>query len=203
MQVLTKRQREILDFIEECIRAHGLPPALADIARHFGIYPNAARKHLKALEAHGAITLYPGKARGIRLTSPSRRARQPTVTLPIVGRVAAGSPIGTLVEVEEELEVDRALFRGHPDCLLRVRGDSMRDEGILDGDLVAVRRTQEARHGEIVIARLDEEITIKRLERTRRGIRLLPRNPDYQPIEVPRDIVFAIEGIYCGLVRRD
>lgn len=200
MNPLTDRQQAILAFIAARVRDEGLPPSGAEIAAHFDIYPSAARKHLKALEAHGALQRLPGRARGIRLAATTRPVRR---GLPVVGRVAAGVPIGTLVEEEELLAIDPALFPGHPDCLLRVRGDSMRDEGILDGDLVAIRRTPEAEDGAIVVARIDDEITIKRLERTARGVRLLPRNPAYAPIEVPRDAAFAIEGIYCGLVRRD
>ena len=202
---LTDRQQAILDFVRERIAADGLPPTWAEIARAFGFrQTRAAQKHLQALEAKGYLTLLPGKARGIRLSSlgqPRTPTRDDEVELPILGRVAAGVPIGADAGVQRHLLLDRRLFSSPPDYLLRVQGDSMREDGILDGDLVAVHRASQARDGQTVVARLDDEITIKRLQVTPDGIRLLPRNPDYAAIEVKPGQDFAIEGVYCGLVR--
>ena len=206
MPDLTDRQQAILDFVRERIAADGLPPTWAEIARAFGFrQTRAAQKHLQALEAKGYLTLLPGKARGIRL-SPLARPRTPRgdddVELPILGRVAAGLPIGADAGVQRHLLLDRRLFSSPPDYLLRVQGDSMREDGILDGDLVAVHRASQARDGQTVVARLDDEITIKRLQlKSDGGIRLLPRNPDYAAIEVKPGQDFAIEGVYCGLIR--
>ena len=205
MPDLTDRQQAILDFVRERIAADGLPPTWAEIARAFGFrQTRAAQKHLQALEAKGYLTLLPGKARGIRLSPPAQARtslRDGEVELPILGRVAAGLPIGADAGVQRHLLLDRRLFSMPPDYLLRVQGDSMREDGILDGDLVAVHRTNDARDGQTVVARLDDEITIKRLQLMEDGIRLLPRNPDYAPIDVASDQDFAIEGIYCGLIR--
>ena len=202
---LTDRQQAILDFVRERIAADGLPPTWAEIARAFGFrQTRAAQKHLQALEAKGYLALLPGKARGIRLSPPAQARtalRDGEVELPILGRVAAGLPIGADAGVQRHLLLDRRLFSSPPDYLLRVQGDSMREDGILDGDLVAVHRTNDARDGQTVVARLDDEITIKRLQLMEDGIRLLPRNPDYAPIDVASDQDFAIEGIYCGLIR--
>jgi repressor LexA len=206
MPDLTDRQQAILDFVRERIAADGLPPTWAEIARAFGFrQTRAAQKHLQALEAKGYLTLLPGKARGIRL-SPLAQPRTPRgdddVELPILGRVAAGLPIGADAGVQRHLLLDRRLFSSPPDYLLRVQGDSMREDGILDGDLVAVHRASQARDGQTVVARLDDEITIKRLQlKSDGGIRLLPRNPDYAAIEVKPGQDFAIEGVYCGLIR--
>ena len=145
-------------------------------------------------------------ASGIRLpaAAPSRKAarRDDMISLPILGRVAAGAPIGAAAGHDGQMLFDRAAFFPQPDYLLRVKGDSMRDDGILDGDLIAVHRTPEAGDNQIVVARLDGELTVKRLRRRKDRITLLPRNPDHRPIEVPPGAVFAIEGVYCGLVRR-
>jgi repressor LexA len=203
---LTDRQRAILDFVRERIAVDGLPPTWAEIARAFGFrQTRAAQKHLQAIAAKGHLELLPGKARGIRL--PESRARAPdALRLPVLGRVAAGAPIGADAPLDadalQHLVLDRALFALRPDYLLRVRGDSMRDDGILDGDLVAVQRTASARDGQTVVARLDDEITIKRLRLDGRGqVRLLPRNPAHAPIQVQPGQDFAIEGVFCGLVR--
>jgi repressor LexA len=215
MPDLTARQQAILDFVRECIAADGLPPTWAEIAEAFGFrQTRAAQKHLQALAAKGYLTLLPGKARGIRLKGPKApattqrldlapitTARADQLDLPVLGRIAAGVPIGADIGSERRLLLDRALFSTSPDYLLRVEGDSMRDEGILDGDLVAVHRTPEARDGQVVVARIDGELTIKRLQRRVDALRLLPRNPDYPPIEIRPGQDFAIEGVYCGLVR--
>lgn len=199
---LTPRQRQILDFLHAYRARQGYAPTLRDIADAFGMASlNGPRKHLAALEAAGCLTLAPGSARAVRLVAAHSRSGR--LALPILGQVAAGAPIGPAHEHDEVLDVPREMFRQRPDYLLRVKGDSMRDDGILDGDLVAVRQADTAENGQTVVARIDGELTIKRLKRTRTGIRLLPRNPDYALIEVPRDADFAIEGLYCGLVRRD
>ncbi len=212
---LTDTQHSILRLIADRIEAEGMPPSQAEIARAFGFRGvRSAQYHLEALEAAGAIERVPGRARGIRLrqatTAPQGvLERQPAgnddaVRLPVLGRVAAGLPIGADVPTdmaESFLVLDRVLFSPSPDYLLKVQGDSMRDEGIFDGDLIGVHRTQEARSGQIVVARVDDEITVKLLRIGKDRIRLLPRNPDYAPIEVLPDQDFAIEGLYCGLVR--
>ncbi|MGA9333655.1 MAG: transcriptional repressor LexA [Rudaea sp.] len=195
-------RQAILDFIRSRSEHDGIAPSQVEIAAAFGFACNSTAKyHLDALARSGQIVRTPGVARGIHLPGRRRSARADQLELPVLGRVAAGAPIGADAGIERQLLFDRTLFRPTPDYLLRVHGDSMRDDGILDGDLVAVRRSVEAFDGQTVVARIDEEITIKRLQRTRRGIRLLPRNPDYAPIEVPADADFAIEGLYCGLVR--
>jgi repressor LexA len=200
MSELTDRQQAILDFVRERIEADGLPPTWAEIAGAFGFrQTRAAQKHLQAIAAKGYLTLLPGKARGIRLVEGRGGGAQ--LALPVLGRVAAGVPIGADAGVQRVLAFDPALFSPRPDYLLRVQGDSMRDEGILDGDLVAVKRTGDARDGQVVVARLDGELTIKRLQVHGHGVRLLPRNPAYAPIEVERGQDFAIEGVFCGLVR--
>jgi repressor LexA len=224
---LTDRQQAILDFIAAKVHGEGLPPTLAEIAQAFGFnQTRGAHKHLLALEAKGRLTLLPGKARGIRLRgaaslplrtrdasrdmamrrAPSPRRREGGLDLPVLGRVAAGTPIGAGGEfadadIERHLLLDRAMFFPTPDYLLKVQGDSMIDDGIFDGDLIAVHRTNVAENGQIVVARVDGEITVKRFQRDSRRITLLPRNPDYAPILVPADADFAIEGLYCGLVR--
>lgn len=198
---LTDQQRAILAFIEERIRLDGFPPTQLELCAAFGFAQNAtANYHLKALEQAGAITRVPGAARSIRLRQPTRPSSD-VLRLPVLGRVAAGSPIGADAEAGEEAVVGRALFSPAPDYLLRVKGDSMIDDGIFDGDLVAIRRSATARSGQTVVARLDDELTIKKLKIRARDIQLLPRNPAYEPITVPRHADFAIEGLFCGLIR--
>ena len=203
MTTLTDRQQAILDFITTQVETQGLPPTLAEIAGAFGFrQTRGAHKHLLALEAKGQLTLLPGKARGIRLRSRVRGGRKEAgLSLPILGRVAAGAPIGADADIERHLLLDRAMFFPTPDYLLKVKGDSMIDDGIFDGDLIAVHRTSVAENGQIVVARIDGEITVKRFKRSASRITLLPRNPDYAPIVVAPDADFAIEGLYCGLVR--
>ncbi|QDW65947.1 transcriptional repressor LexA [Luteimonas granuli] len=209
---ITDTQRDILALIAERIAAEGVPPSQAEIARAFGFSGvRAAQYHLEALEAAGAIERVPGRARGIRVLrapEPPQAAMDLPVPaaadvleLPVLGQVAAGVPIGADIGSDQVVLMDRAFFSPSPDYLLRVRGDSMRDEGIFDGDLIGVHRTADARSGQIVIARIDDEITVKLLKVGRDRIRLLPRNPDYEPIEVAPGQDFAIEGLYCGLVR--
>lgn len=204
---LTDRQRAVLDFIHAHAEREGLPPTLREIAEAFGFAQAcAAHKHVRRLQQAGYLEVRPNQAHGIRLGSVASRRPRPKVRdaqleLPVLGQVAAGAPIGADIGSDRQLLLDRALFSVRPDYLLKVKGDSMRDDGIFDGDLVAVKRTSEARNGQVVVARIDGEITIKRFEQTRTRIRLLPRNPDYPPIEVPAGSDFAIEGLYCGLVR--
>lgn len=210
---LTETQQAILAFIAQRIEGEGVPPSQVEIAHAFGFKGvRAAQYHLEALEQAGAIRRVPGQARGIRLVSPSPVLPSPVadlvpaagdelLRLPILGRVAAGMPIGADAGHDGTVLLDRVFFSPAPDYLLRVHGDSMRDEGILDGDLIGVHRTPEARSGQIVVARVDDEITVKLFKPGRDGVRLLPRNPDYPPILVRPDQDFAIEGLYCGLVR--
>ncbi|HSR64509.1 MAG TPA: transcriptional repressor LexA [Xanthomonadaceae bacterium] len=213
---MTDTQQAILSMIAERIEAEGMPPSQAEIARAFGFKGvRAAQYHLEALEAAGAIERIPGRARGIRVrqlpppVQPSlvlATADDDTLRLPVLGQVAAGLPIGADIGSDEVVLLDRVLFSPAPDYMLKVKGDSMRDEGIFDGDLIGVHRTRDARSGQIVVARIDEEITVKLLKigkdpAGRERLRLLPRNPDYPPIEVQPGQDFAIEGLYCGLVR--
>ncbi len=206
---LTDTQRAIHAFIAERIEAEGVPPSQAEIARAFGFSGvRAAQYHLEALEAAGVVERTPGRARGLRLLQvPDMPQQLPlpaddnALHLPVLGQVAAGLPIGSDIGSEQVVLMDRALFSPAPDYLLKVKGDSMRDEGIFDGDLIGVHRTSDARNGQIVVARIDEEITVKLLRVGQGRIRLLPRNPDYAPIEVQPGQDFAIEGLYCGLVR--
>ncbi len=203
---LTDRQQAVLDYIRAQADAHGMTPTLQQIADAFGFRQAcAARKHVRRLEDAGYLQVLPNQARGIRLVGESSRSRASArdARLPILGRVAAGAPIDADAGVERHVLLDRTLFSMKPDYLLRVKGDSMRDEGIFDGDLVAIQRSSDARSGQIVVARIDGEITIKRFEQGASRIRLLPRNPDYPPIDVPPGSDFAIEGLYCGLVRQD
>lgn len=208
---LSDTQQAILALIAERTEAEGMPPSQAEIAKAFGFSGvRAAQYHLDALEAAGAIERVPGRARGIRvLRMPEAQQRQlaldpangDVLQLPVLGQVAAGAPIGADIGSEQMMLMDRAFFSPAPDYLLKVKGDSMRDEGIFDGDLIGVHRTVDARSGQIVIARIDDEITVKLLKIGKDRIRLMPRNPDYSPIDVSPDQDFAIEGLYCGLVR--
>jgi repressor LexA len=216
---LTDTQQAILSLIGERIASEGMPPSQAEIAKAFGFRGvRGAQYHLEALEAAGAIQRVPGRARGIRLVQPLPEHpdfepagnaanadeaidAEHAVRLPVLGQVAAGLPIGADIGSEAFVVLDRVLFSPSPDYLLKVKGDSMRDEGIFEGDLIGVHRTRDARSGQIVVARIDDEITVKLLKVGKDRIRLLPRNPDYAPIEVLPDQDFAIEGLYCGLVR--
>lgn len=218
--VLTDTQKAIHALIAERIEAEGMPPSQTEIARAFGFKGvRAAQYHLEALEAAGVIERVPGRARGIRLlqapmppqgalelpppaaAGAGAASNDDALLLPVLGQVAAGLPIGADIGSEQMLVLDRVLFSPSPDYLLKVKGDSMRDEGIFDGDLIGVHRTRDARSGQIVVARIDDEVTVKLLKVGKDRIRLLPRNPDYAPIEVQPGQDFAIEGLYCGLVR--
>ena len=211
---LTDTQQAILAMIAERIGTDGVPPSQTEIARAFGFKGvRAAQYHLEALEAEGAIRRIPGQARGIRLVYSDTThggtdsalvpvaVAEYALRLPVLGRVAAGAPIGADIGSDDYVLLDRTFFAPAPDYLLKVQGDSMREEGIFDGDLIGVHRTPDARSGQIVVARIDDEITVKLLKIGKDRIRLLPRNPDYSPIDVMPDQDFAIEGLYCGLVR--
>ncbi len=199
MENLTSRQAQVLDLIKQYIGDTGYPPTRADIARELGFRsPNAAEEHLKALARKGAIEMIPGTSRGIRLPDDGG--------LPVVGRVAAGSPILAAEHIEERVELPAGFFQPRADFLLRVHGDSMKDAGILDGDLLAVHKTPEAANGQIVVARIDDEVTVKRFQRTRQRSRvlLLPENEDYEPIEVDlKEQPFQIEGLSVGVIRQN
>ena len=200
--LLPPRRAAVLAFLRQELAA-GRAPSLAEIASAFGFASrNAAQKHVQALVADRLLEQLPGRKRGLRL--PGGMAD--LLPLAVLGRVAAGQPIGADIGLdtgpEDQLWLDRRLFSPTPDYLLKVQGDSMIDDGILDGDLIGVHRSADARDGQTVIARIDGELTIKRLHRERRRIRLLPRNPAHAPIDIDAGQDFAIEGVYCGLVRR-
>lgn len=205
---LTPRQTEILDFIQRFISETGMPPTRADMARELGFRSaNAAEEHLRALERKGVIELLPGTSRGIRLLEAPHSFAGDSIDreeegLPLVGRVAAGQPILAAEHIEARYRLDLALFNPRPHYLLRVQGMSMRDAGILDGDLVAVRRQPDVRNGQIVVARLEEEVTVKRYRQTGTTVTLLPQNPDYQPIRVDLKAEhLVIEGVVVGVIR--
>ena len=216
---LTARQQQILDLVQSAIARTGAPPTRAEIAAELGFRSaNAAEEHLQALARKGVIELVGGTSRGIRLKGEMLRALNEArgkqfmlplpslsqLTLPLVGRVAAGSPILAQEHIDQSYVVESTLFARKPDFLLKVRGMSMRDAGIMDGDLLAVQKAHEAKNGQIIVARLGDEVTVKRLHRTRTGIELLPENPDYEPIVVTPDRDdFALEGIAVGLIRNN
>lgn len=200
VKALTTRQQQVLDLIRRHINDTGYPPTRADIASELGFKsPNAAEEHLKALARKGALEIIPGTSRGIRLPD----IEEPGI--PLIGRVAAGNPILAEENVEDRVDMPAGFFQPRADYLLRVRGDSMIDAGILDGDLLAVHKTQQATNGQIVVARIDDEVTVKRFQRTRRRnqILLMPENSAYQPIEVDlANQAFAIEGLSVGVIRQ-
>ena len=218
---LTARQQQILDLVQTAIERTGAPPTRAEIAAELGFKSaNAAEEHLQALARKGVLELVGGTSRGIRLRTATLRAMQATrnqqyslpipgllqLSLPLVGRVAAGSPILAQEHIDRNYVVEASLFTAKPDYLLRVRGMSMQGAGILDGDLLAVQKTKDARNGQIVVARLGDEVTVKRLKLIQqggaaKGIELLPENPDFQPIVVGPDDAFELEGIAVGLIR--
>ncbi len=213
---LTDRQQQILTLVQTAIERTGAPPTRAEIAAELGFKSaNAAEEHLKALARKGVLELVGGTSRGIRLCSDTLRALNASrnkqftppglqqLHLPLVGRVAAGSPILAQEHIGQTYAVEASLFSHRPDYLLRVRGMSMRDAGIVDGDLLAVQKTQEAKNGQIVVARLGDDVTVKRLHRTREGIELLAENPDFKTIVVGPEDSFALEGIAVGLIRNN
>ena len=199
MEKLTNRQAQVLKLIQDYIEETGFPPTRADIATEFGFRSaNAAEEHLRALARKGVIEIVPGTSRGIRLPEENRG-------IPIVGRVAAGSPILAEEHIEDYCELPNSFFRPRADYFLEVHGDSMVDAGILEGDLLAVHSTQQASNGQIVVARIGDEVTVKRFQRDKNdsNVRLIAANPDYDPIEVDlRDKGFAIEGLSVGILRR-
>jgi repressor LexA len=205
MDALTDRQAEILKLIRELTEVSGYPPTRAEIAERMGFRSvNAAEQHLRALEKKGALEISSGASRGIRVREGRAGARNAgrLMELPVIGRVAAGSPMLAEEHVQGRYQVDPNLFTPRADYLLRVRGMSMRDAGILEGDLLAVHRTQEARSGQVVVARLGDEVTVKRFRRRGHAVQLLPENPDFAPIEVDlRNEPLAIEGIAVGVIR--
>lgn len=213
---LTARQQQILSLIQSTIEKTGAPPTRAEIAAEFGFKSaNAAEEHLQALHRKGAIELLTGTSRGIRLKGETLRAINESrakqfglpipglaqLMLPLIGRVAAGSPILAQEHIDQTYYVEPSLFPTKPDYLLKVRGMSMRDIGIMDGDLLAVASTKDARNGQIVVARLGDDVTVKRLQRRGEVIELLPENPDFQPIVVRPGEPFELEGIAVGLIR--
>ncbi|MCG8466338.1 MAG: transcriptional repressor LexA [Xanthomonadales bacterium] len=199
MEKLTRRQQEIMDFILSFMEKEGYPPTRAEIARHFGFRsPNAAESHLRALDRKGAIRLEAGRSRGLT-PLVARRNQQ---ALPLVGRVAAGSPVLAVSNVEREVPVDPTLFSPRPDYLLRVKGSSMKNAGIFDGDLIAVHKTPIVRQGGMAVVRIDDEVTVKYLYKYRNRVELLPDNPDFEPIVVyPQDHEIHVEGVAVGVLR--
>lgn len=201
MEKLTARQQEVLNVIRSHIEDTGYPPTRADIAKELGFKsPNAAEEHLKALARKGAIEIIPGASRGIRIPEDENNG------IPIVGRVAAGDPILATENIEDHCEMPAEFFYPPADYMLRVKGESMKDIGIMDGDLLAVHSTPTAENGQIVVARVDDEVTVKRLKKTRSKyqILLLPENEEFEPIEVDlREQEFAIEGISVGVIRNN
>ena len=213
---LTARQQQILELIRATMARTGAPPTRAEIAAELGFKSaNAAEEHLQALARKGVIELVSGTSRGIRLKSEALRNLQESRTpqfslpisglsqlsLPLIGRVAAGAPILAQEHVDQTYYVESTLFQHRPDYLLKVRGMSMRDAGIMDGDLLAVQSTREARNGQIVVARLGDEVTVKRLKRLKDVVELHAENPDYPTIIVQPGEPFEIEGLAVGLIR--
>ena len=216
---LTDRQQQILDLVQSAIERTGAPPTRAEIAAELGFKSaNAAEEHLQALARKGVIELVGGTSRGIRLQSEALRALNQMrgkqfslplpslaqLSLPLVGRVAAGSPILAQEHIDQTYVVEASMFPRRPDYLLKVRGMSMRDAGIMDGDLLAVQKATDAKNGQIVVARLGDEVTVKRFRRNRNTIELLPENPDFEPIVLTSgETDFAIEGLAVGLIRNN
>ena len=204
MDPLTERQAEILKLIRELTEMSGFPPTRAEIAEKMGFKSvNAAEQHLRALERKGVLEISEGASRGIRmLDAKPARGLGRLLELPVVGRVAAGSPILAEEHLQGRFQIDPNLFTPRADYLLKVRGMSMRDGGILEGDLLAVHKTGEARSGQIVVARLVDEVTVKRLRRRGNTVQLEPENPDFEPIELDlRRDALTIEGIAVGVIR--
>jgi repressor LexA len=215
---LTDRQQQVLDLVQSAIERTGAPPTRAEIAAELGFRSaNAAEEHLQALARKGVIELVGGTSRGIRLQSEALRALNlmrgkqyslplpslAQLSLPLIGRVAAGSPILAQEHIDQHYLVEASMFPRRPDYLLKVRGMSMKDAGIMDGDLLAVQKASDAKNGQIVVARLGDEVTVKRFRRSRGAIELLPENADFEPIVVAGDVDFAIEGLAVGLIRNN
>ena len=217
MLKLTARQEQILNLIKDAIQNTGFPPTRAEIAQELGFRStNAAEEHLQALARKGVIEIAAGTSRGIRLLASelSNHITHPktpallgslnlnALNLPLVGRVAAGSPILASEHIEANYQVDPALFSARPDYLLKVRGMSMRDAGIFDGDLLAVKKSDSARNGQIVVARLGDDVTVKRYKKNGDSIELIPENPDYPILRInAEETDFTLEGLAVGLMR--
>ena len=216
---LTDRQQQILDLVQSAIERTGAPPTRAEIANELGFKSaNAAEEHLQALARKGVIELVGGTSRGIRLKSDTLRKLNEArgkqyslplpslaqLSLPLVGRVAAGSPILAMEHIDHTYLLEATLFPRRPDYLLKVRGMSMRDAGIMDGDLLAVQKAKDAKNGQIVVARVGDEVTVKRFRKTRTSIELIPENPDFETLVVPfGDVDFELEGLAVGLIRNN
>ncbi|MGK9173590.1 transcriptional repressor LexA [Yokenella regensburgei] len=199
MKALTARQQEVFDLIRDRINQTGMPPTRAEIAQQLGFRsPNAAEEHLKALARKGVLEIVSGASRGIRLLLEV----EDDAGLPLVGRVAAGEPLLAQQHIEGHYQVDPSLFKPNADFLLRVSGMSMKDIGIMDGDLLAVHKTQDVRNGQVVVARIDDEVTVKRLKKQGNTVQLLPENSEFSPIVVNlREQNFTIEGLAVGVIR--
>ncbi|MGY6031512.1 transcriptional repressor LexA [Phytobacter sp. AG2a] len=199
MKALTARQQEVFDLIRDRINQTGMPPTRAEIAQQLGFRsPNAAEEHLKALARKGVLEIVSGASRGIRLLLEVEE----DAGLPLVGRVAAGEPLLAQQHIEGHYQVDPSLFKPNADFLLRVSGMSMKDIGIMDGDLLAVHKTQDVRNGQVVVARIDDEVTVKRLKKQGNTVELLPENSEFSPIVVNlREQNFTIEGLAVGVIR--
>ncbi len=203
-QHLTARQQEIFDFVKNHIETTGMPPTRVEIAREIGFKsPNAAEEHLKALARKGYIEMLSGTSRGIRILVEDEAANE-DVGLPLIGKVAAGTPIEAIEHIEKHYPVNGAMFSPHADYLLKVNGNSMENIGILDGDLLAVHKTNSVRNGQVVVARVDDEVTVKRLERKGDLIYLHPENDELQAIVIDPKVSFIeIEGIAVGVIRNN
>lgn len=203
---LTKRQSEVLNFVQTCIKTNGFPPTRAEIAKELGFRsPNAAEDHLKALARKGVIEMIPGASRGLKIINKTYCEEPTSATgyeLPVIGRVAAGMPILAQQHIERSCAVSPDLFHPRADYLLQVRGMSMKDIGMLDGDLLAVHITNEARNGQVIVARIDEDVTVKRYKREGDTVWLLPENNDFEPIKIDlKTQRLTIEGISVGVIR--
>jgi len=203
MKPLTPRQAEVLELIKANMNETGMPPTRAEIAQKLGFKSaNAAEEHLKALAKKGVIEIMPGTSRGIRLLLEEEDVQPEENGLPLIGKVAAGEPILAQEHIESHYQVDPALFHPRADFLLRVQGMSMKNIGIMDGDLLAVHKTQEVRNGQVVVARLDEDVTVKRFQRKGSQVWLLPENEELSPIEVDLSCQqLTIEGLAVGVIR--
>ncbi|WP_191603348.1 transcriptional repressor LexA [Marinomonas algicola] len=202
---LTKRQSEVMDMIREFISVNGFPPTRAEIARHLGFKsPNAAEEHLKALCKKGAIEILPGASRGLRLIEESPEAPPSELGLPIIGKVAAGYPILAQENVSSYVQIPPEMFYPKADYFLSVTGMSMKDIGILDGDLIAVHKTESVKNGQVVVARIDDEVTVKRFEQEGKIVHLIAENEEFNDIHVDLESTeFAIEGISVGVIRQN
>lgn len=203
MRPLTERQQQIYNLIKKIIQTTGMPPTRAEIAQKLGFRSaNAAEEHLKALAKKGAIEMIAGSSRGIRLLLEQPEETSEFEGIPLIGKVAAGSPILAQEHIETHYQMSPTLFKPHADFLLRVQGMSMKDIGILDGDLLAVHKTQNVKNGQIVVARIDDEVTVKRLSQKGRHVKLVAENPEFAPIDIDLEKQnFAIEGIAVGIIR--